>query len=274
MYPGQPNPDEPYSSQPHGAQPHGQQPVGPLPPMGWYPDPANATQERYWDGAAWTYNTRPIQAPAPAYGQAYQQPVDSWGQQQGSYVTSPVQAYGYAAGPSTADGVPLAGWWWRVLAAIIDGIVLYVVGLIVQIPFNATLTPAVEAWTNDYLAWVSAGSIGDVPLPWDPAYAMVGPLIAMTVINLLVAILYATFLLVSKAGTLGMLATGLRVVTRDQGQQHSTVALGTALIRNVAFYVMQQIPIVGQVNVLLPLFNKRRQTLHDMLANTQVVKIT
>lgn len=264
MYPGQPTPDEPHVPQ---------QPVSPLPPMGWYQDPADANQERYWDGSNWTYTTRLKQAYAPAYGQAYQQPVDTWGPQQGGYQSSPAQAYGYAAGPSTADGVPLAGWWWRVLAAVIDGFVLYLVGLIVQLPFNSTLGPAMEAWTNDYLAWLSAGSAGDVPWPWDPAYAMMGPLISITIINFLAAVLYATFMLVSKAGTLGMLATGLRVVTRDQGRQHSRVALGTALIRNIGFYVMQQIPFVGLINVLLPLFNKRRQTLHDMLANTQVVKI-
>ncbi|HWC36772.1 MAG TPA: DUF2510 domain-containing protein [Mycobacteriales bacterium] len=27
------------------------------PPAGWYPDPQDATQQRYWDGAAWTGHT-------------------------------------------------------------------------------------------------------------------------------------------------------------------------------------------------------------------------
>ncbi|MDR0416299.1 MAG: DUF2510 domain-containing protein, partial [Propionibacteriaceae bacterium] len=25
--------------------------LAPLPPRGWYPDPADAARERYWDGA-------------------------------------------------------------------------------------------------------------------------------------------------------------------------------------------------------------------------------
>lgn len=32
------------------------------PPPGWYPDPANATQQRYWDGAAWGAVAPPVAA--------------------------------------------------------------------------------------------------------------------------------------------------------------------------------------------------------------------
>ena len=34
-------------------------PVGASPP-GWYPDPSGAEQYRYWDGRAWTTQTRPM----------------------------------------------------------------------------------------------------------------------------------------------------------------------------------------------------------------------
>lgn len=36
------------------------------PSAGWYTDPADATQERWWGGAQWTHDTRPLAAPAPA----------------------------------------------------------------------------------------------------------------------------------------------------------------------------------------------------------------
>lgn len=42
--------------------------ASPLPsaaPAGWYPDPRNPAQQRYWDGAAWTASAP---APAPAAG--------------------------------------------------------------------------------------------------------------------------------------------------------------------------------------------------------------
>jgi hypothetical protein len=32
-------------------------------PAGWYPDPEDENQERFWDGRAWTDKTAPIQAP-------------------------------------------------------------------------------------------------------------------------------------------------------------------------------------------------------------------
>lgn len=33
-------------------------------PAGWYPDPSNAPQSRYWDGDVWTDQTRPFEPPA------------------------------------------------------------------------------------------------------------------------------------------------------------------------------------------------------------------
>lgn len=34
-------------------------------PAGWYPDPEHPTQQRYWDGVAWTQNVAPAAAGAP-----------------------------------------------------------------------------------------------------------------------------------------------------------------------------------------------------------------
>ena len=36
---------------------------GPLPLPGWYPDPHNSRQVRWWNGAVWTNDTRPVPAP-------------------------------------------------------------------------------------------------------------------------------------------------------------------------------------------------------------------
>ena len=35
---------------------------GPAPAPGWYPDPAGAPAERWWDGSAWDTRTRPVSA--------------------------------------------------------------------------------------------------------------------------------------------------------------------------------------------------------------------
>lgn len=78
-------------------------------PAGWYPDPQNPGQQRYWDGTAWSQST------APAAGTAV-------GQQVG---------YGYAQG-----GIgERAGVGTRFVAALIDG-------LIIGIPLNILLVAA------------------------------------------------------------------------------------------------------------------------------------
>jgi hypothetical protein len=41
-----------------------QQPAIQMPPAAWYPDPHNASQLRYWDGAGWTEHYAPAGPPA------------------------------------------------------------------------------------------------------------------------------------------------------------------------------------------------------------------
>lgn len=80
-------------------------------PAGWYPDPQNPGQQRYWDGTTWTDATQAAAAGAPA---------PAFGQQVG---------YGYAQGGSGAEQ---AGIGTRFVAALIDG-------LIIGIPLNVIL---------------------------------------------------------------------------------------------------------------------------------------
>lgn len=40
----------------------------PLPPAGWYPDSTNPTVERYWDGQAWSSQTRPVPSASAQFG--------------------------------------------------------------------------------------------------------------------------------------------------------------------------------------------------------------
>src|SRR5919197_4452911 len=119
-------------------------------PAGWYDDPQDPSQQRYWDGVAWSGHLRPRQQAQPTaqHGQAYQGApaypgpspyqggygfqAQGQGQGQVQFQGQPYQqqggypGYGYPAGygqmvPSTPDGVPLSGWWKRVAARILDG---------------------------------------------------------------------------------------------------------------------------------------------------------
>lgn len=93
--------------------------------MGWYPDPADPSQERYWDGQTWTHNVRPKldqpqfnagsarrfepghqnYAQTPPYGGQHQRPTQSTqqGPTQSSGWEQPNQDVHQGAQPSSAQ---------------------------------------------------------------------------------------------------------------------------------------------------------------------------
>ena len=74
--------------------------------------------------------------------------------------------------------------------------------------------------------------------------------------------------LVSKTGSsLGQGAMRIMVVNA-QGQ---LVSQGTALLRLVTHTAMGFVPFLSFIDLLWPLWDDRRQTLHDKVANTYVV---
>ena len=279
-----------YGTQGYSAQSYGAQAAQPasadLPPMGWYPDPAGSPQERYWDGSAWTHNLRPaeqFQAAQPLPGghlSAQPQYGYSGASQQyagnpygGSYGGAPANyATGQSNSPTTADGVPLAGWWWRVLASVIDSFVLGVVAQIVQLPFAGALSEGLLLWFEDFAIAIESGST-DFASPLDPQYGISGPLVGIMVATNLVTFLYGFLLLRYKGATLGHMACGLRVVPTDQGRAPEGLSWGQAGLRHFMYMFIGLVPIVNIVNYLMAAFSDKRQTWHDMIAKTQVVKI-
>jgi uncharacterized RDD family membrane protein YckC len=88
-------------------------------PPGWYPDPSNPAQQRYWDGTAWSDATAPgaPAAAAPAYG-APGAPA---------YGTTQV-GYGYAQ----AVGAPMASFGARLVGWLVDGILIGIVSSVIS----------------------------------------------------------------------------------------------------------------------------------------------
>jgi hypothetical protein len=71
-------------------------------PPGWYPNPADATQLRWWDGNAWTDHTAPIPAWQPGWDIAPQQPKRRiW-----PWVVFPILAVMVVVGVAAAIFVP------------------------------------------------------------------------------------------------------------------------------------------------------------------------
>jgi uncharacterized RDD family membrane protein YckC len=286
-----------------------------LPPEGWYPNPANPEQQRWWDGQQWTEHVAVGAPMAPGYEQRIpptQPPIQLQQQQPGQqqwqqpspyapmqqpyqyqptqqpYAPGGYQPYpqqpghpaqppygGYPAYPAAAprgvlpDGAQVAGWWWRVLARIIDGIVTAIPTLVLGAP----LIKRVYDRFSDWVDAVNAADRANLPMPHLNTGGLTRDLVLLTVIAGLVQIVYELLMLKLCAGTLGKLACGLRVRAWDARGPLSWATVGK---RVLAFQVATAVPQVGGfyylLDVLWPLWDGRKQALHDKLAGTAVVK--
>ncbi|WP_158288733.1 RDD family protein [Ornithinimicrobium flavum] len=308
---------------------------------GWYDDPQDDSNLRYWDGVQWTNHTSPKQKPGleragqgqqgdagsgwgqqagPGQAGGAQGPVDYGGQSgyggqgqgnpygqqgqgnpygqqgqgnpygqggqnpyagqtgqnpyQGQWQGAPMPGGGYQPQvdprSSTPDGQPLAGWWHRVAARILDGIVLAILGLVL----GNLLMPGFFA---DYLDW-SLTQTGTDPFALPPAELSRG-LAMFTMLVGVVGLAYEVVLVTLLGGTLGKLATGLRVRLRDEPGNvgwlpsllRALVYQGPGILGNLN-PALSFVSLFTLVNVLWPLWDKNRQALHDKVAKTNVVR--
>jgi uncharacterized RDD family membrane protein YckC len=237
-------------------------------PAGWYADPDPNIENpslRYWDGTVWTAHTAPVTTRAAL------------------------------AGPTTPDGEPLAGWWWRVLASVIDNVIVSVVAGFASIPgyiqMQRDLQPVVERFVEqaernpeeppdfrgffaDYLD-VQQSALQDNSI-W---------LIAPT---LLITALYWVFFLRWKGATPGKLMLGLKVRLRSEqgtlpwwsisarigvqfGIPWTVYAVALASGSVALFWLASMFILIWFIDPLWATWDPQRQTLHDKLARTNVV---
>jgi uncharacterized RDD family membrane protein YckC len=171
----------------------------------------------------------------------------------------PPGAFGTSAvaGPAPAAGrYVLAGWWSRVGAAIIDGLIIGVVGVILLAIFGVGFASSDESDTG-FGALVVAGIVSTL------AFAVA-------------ALLYAPLMMAKTNGkTLGRMAVGNRVV-RANGQP---MTFGWAMLREVAIKMLLvgvansvTFGLAGLLDVLWPLWDDENRALHDFLVDTRTVK--
>lgn len=234
-------------------------------PLGWYPDPLDGTRERYWDGWQWSRSTRQAAGspPAPTGGQ----PAQPWSPASTPWAT-----------PTTTDGVPLAGWGQRLGAGLLDWVFLSVVSnLIVFVVQGVTgadvrMQAALNAWTAYVMERLATGQ------PIDPAYALsillTGDFFVQLALSFGIGVLYYAGFHGALSATPGKLMLGLRVVPEGRGQQTQGLDWGRSIVRAVVWRLLMQFALLLLlVDALWPLWNDKKQALHDKLVRTQVVRV-
>ncbi|SDU82144.1 Protein of unknown function [Microlunatus sagamiharensis] len=243
-------------------------------PGGWYPDPLDAARERYWDGWQWSRTTREAElAVAPP-------PPPPVGAGPGPYGVPPAAAYGVRAtgvsrqAATTADGVPLAGWWWRALAGLMDALLVGTVSFLLTLPFYREIVTAVSAYWGEAYRAAQAGSTTPPPTPNFATLITGTDQLLIMLVTFAVGMAYHLPLLRFRSATLGMMACGLRVVPVDEGRSQERLTWSCVLVRALIWVLpgALSLRILTVADVLLPLWHPKRQTLHDLAARTQVVR--
>ncbi len=277
-------------------------PAGP----GWYEDPDDADQLRYFDGVVWSSHTNPRKSPtadrsnigravqpgpgagawgAPgSAGPAGTPPPDGGrhpsqsgpGRHPGWGGTPGAQGGWQAARTDVLpDGTVLAEWWRRLLARILDSIFSSVLGLVVAIPWLGPAMDVLERYLRDISTAASGGG--------QPNFAGFGAdfataLLPVTLVSLVVSLVYEIGFLTWKSATPGKMLLGTVVRRVGDGEP---IGLVTAARRQVVGLIASAIafvPFLGLfstvLNVLDPawlLWDPKRQALHDKVADTVVV---
>ena len=289
-------------------------------PSGWYDDPQDPSQLRYWDGVVWSSHVSPKISPtvqqstigmpygvtpaaarahsdgtqgaqgpvaakdgfsSPQQGQGqpggqwpeYGQVQDQYGQAQDQYGQVP---QGWQSNPvTTPDGVVLSGWWKRVLARILDNIIVSIVALpLAFIPIQKVFD-TFWAYFEEVMAAAQSGSSA---VPEQPTSELLGPLLLASVILLAVQVVYTVAFLTMKGATPGKMVVGISVRLRDKPGPPPLVAVLRRTGVQEAGSLFGLVPAVGSLgslftlmNSLWPLWDDKKQALHDKVAATNVV---
>jgi uncharacterized RDD family membrane protein YckC len=243
---------------------------------GWHPDPVPAPagqppQLRYWDGTRWTEHVAP--APHIAGPPAYQ------GTYAASYPQPAVPGYAAKVPPTTPDGVPLAGWWHRAGAYLLDALIVGLLTAVVAIPWLREVWHTYRDWIDELIKSTEAGGESTVDTS-QLQHDIARPLAIIVAIQLVISFCYHVGFLMWRQATPGKLMTGLRVRLRERP---GPMPLGTVVVRWLGQFgvgLLGLVPFVGSLSGvysllddLWPLWDPHNQAIHDKLAKTNVVRV-
>lgn len=271
-------------------------------PSGWYDDPQDPSQLRYWDGVIWSSHVTPKVSPTAQdstigmpYGvsPAAERPQGPGSQGSQGAPTAPgghgpaqqwpqggpMPAYGQQFGwqsnqATTPDGVVLSGWWKRVLAQIIDNIIVSIVA--VPLTF-APMKAAVNVLQDYFQQVVNAVDAGSSTMPTLPD-SLTGPILQISVTILILSLVYEIAFLTRTGATPGKRVAGISVRLRDKpGPPTLDAVLKRTAVKQGGDIVglVQVLGFFGTlfrtVDVLWPLWDVKKQAIHDKAGATNVV---
>jgi len=178
---------------------------------------------------------------------------------------------------TTPDGQFLAGWWARVGAYLIDMVIVGIIGGILASPWIGDLVDAYRAFFDQVLRDAQAGRQTTDTAALEQQIA--GPMLTIALIFLAVGFVYNVGFLMAVQATPGKLALGLRVRLRARPE----LPIGTVLLRWVGQFgvsILNVVPalgafigIYGLLDSLWPLWDGKKQAIHDKIARTNVVRV-
>jgi uncharacterized RDD family membrane protein YckC len=240
-------------------------------PAGWYDDPQDPSQIRYWDGAAWSSHVSAKAAP-PQHDQAYGGQAPAYGGQAPAYGGRGVGQVGQQPGAwafspaTTPDGVPLAGWGSRAAARLLDGLFSSLLALPLTGWFFYRYIKGAIDWANQRADAAVEG--GPVPLTPFPPWDVLKFALAAGVVGLLVTAAYEVFFLRRSGATPGKKILGISVRLRDRA---GPPPMKTILGRTGSILGMSLVSMASLLDDLWPLWDEKKQALHDKVVGTNVV---
>ncbi|MFB9680491.1 RDD family protein [Streptosporangium vulgare] len=201
------------------------------------------------------------------YGQQPDYGQQGYGQQQPAYGQ---QGYGQPYGGPPGAPAPLAEWWQRLVARIIDGVILVIPMLIITAVLTAVIVTQ-ASFNTETGAFTEPGGVFLASL-------------LTALITGAIYVAYEFFMLTRGGQTVGKMVMGIKVVpvggalppgglSSDVALKRAGVLFGPQFLSWVPF-LNYAANIFSLVNVLWLLWDKPlQQALHDKVAGTVVVKI-
>ncbi|WP_432504863.1 RDD family protein [Kineococcus arenarius] len=249
-------------------------------PAGWYPDPSHHAQLRWWDGQRWTEHTHAAppagagpdlrkdtghanpehQAPrAPHPGPGGLTPYG------GSPYGDPSRGQPSARALATPDGQPLGNLGLRLLARLVDWVLVSVIATVA----GWSLVQRMFAAMDETTAGAAAGDpLASLRLLQDPGFTAASS--SFTFVLLAVSAAYTVLTLRFYGATPGKALFGLRVRHWER-PGHPT--WGQSILRWLSSDLLAQLfwP-YALLDYLWPTWDRRKQALHDKPGGTVVVR--